>query len=208
VTRLVPLLAQVGILVAVSCALALGYNVVRRDYDRVELGRNYFPKLHRPPVDSGATGTEPGQQTDAQAVVATTEDEGEAKPGKPPAKDHGFQVMTYEQAREMFEGDMYAMGMCVFIDARNEDQYLECHIPGARRLDHYRLDQCLPDLIPVAMGADQVVLYCTGGNCEDSLFAAEDLLEAGVCWDNVWVYEGGIEEWVAKGAPTEEEEAE
>jgi rhodanese-related sulfurtransferase len=48
-----------------------------------------------------------------------------------------------------------------------------------------------------------VVVYCTGGECEDSHFAAELLREAGVPATNLAVYRGGIAEWEAARLPIE-----
>ena len=43
----------------------------------------------------------------------------------------------------------------------------------------------------------------TGGECEDSHFAAQMLQEAGVPADRLAVYTGGISEWEAKRLPIE-----
>jgi rhodanese-related sulfurtransferase len=49
----------------------------------------------------------------------------------------------------------------------------------------------------------KVVVYCSGGECEDSEFAAIMLRDAGVPRDILFVYAGGILEWKATGLPVE-----
>ena len=47
------------------------------------------------------------------------------------------------------------------------------------------------------------MVYCTGGNCEDSEFATLTLKEAGVPQERLSIYVGGMTEWVAEGSPVE-----
>ena len=61
----------------------------------------------------------------------------------------------------------------------------------------------MPTVLPVCLAAQKVVVYCTGGACEDSEFAALMLRDAGVPRENVYVYVGGITEWIANGLPVE-----
>ena len=45
-----------------------------------------------------------------------------------------------------------------------------------------------------------IVIYCQGGNCEDSIFLAEDLVyRHGVDPSIVHIYEPGWEEWQKRG---------
>jgi 3-mercaptopyruvate sulfurtransferase SseA len=48
-----------------------------------------------------------------------------------------------------------------------------------------------------------VVVYCTGGDCEDSRLTAVMLSQAGVDKAKLFVYAGGITEWKAKSMPLE-----
>ena len=91
----------------------------------------------------------------------------------------------------------------IFIDARDDHHYASGHIPGAWQFHHYRAENYLPAVLPVCLTALQVVVYCTGGDCEDSEFAAIMLREAGVPRDALSVYAGGITEWTANGLPVE-----
>jgi rhodanese-related sulfurtransferase len=58
-------------------------------------------------------------------------------------------------------------------------------------------------VLPACQNARSIVVYCTGGNCEDSEFAALSLKEAGVPQERLAVYVGGITEWAAKAWPVE-----
>jgi len=95
-------------------------------------------------------------------------------------------------------------GLIVFIDARNTQHFQEGHIPGAYEFDHYRPEQSLPEVMPVCQTAEQIIVYCTGGDCEDSQFAALFLRDSlGVGKDKIFVYVGGIHEWEAANLPVE-----
>ena len=91
----------------------------------------------------------------------------------------------------------------LLIDARDDQHYEAGHIPGAWQFAHYHPDQYLPSILPACMGAQKVVVYCNGGACEDSEFAAIMLRDAGVPGDNLFVYAGGISEWMTTGQAVE-----
>ena len=91
----------------------------------------------------------------------------------------------------------------VFLDARDEDGYVDDHIRGALLVDHYRQAKYLPAVMPRLMNAENIFVYCSGGDCEDSRFLASSLIyDHGLSSDTVFVYEGGVEEWIVKGKPT------
>ncbi len=55
----------------------------------------------------------------------------------------------------------------------------------------------------MAQIAERVVVYCNGGNCEDSELAASLLRDAGIPAEKLQVYLGGFTEWEAQGMPVE-----
>lgn len=81
----------------------------------------------------------------------------------------------------------------LIIDVRDEDAFLEGHIPGARLIPHDRMDEYTESLQDYK---DQpIVLYCrTGGR---SGKAAETLEAAG--FERVEVMEGGFPDWREAG---------
>ena len=94
----------------------------------------------------------------------------------------------------------------IFVDARNDEHYHEGHIPGALHFDRFRPADHLPQVMPAAQMAEKVIVYCGGGDCEDSKFGALQLLEQGIPPYKVYVYMGGVKEWTARGLPLEQGE--
>lgn len=115
----------------------------------------------------------------------------------------GLQVADHHQAARLFRDPRRDQELIVFVDARDEQHYAAGHVPGAYLFDHYRPETYLPALLPVCLTAETIVIYCTGGNCEDSEFAALTLRDAGVPTDKILIYPGGIAEWQGKGLPIE-----
>ena len=218
------------VLGALASGLALAGNALRQD--GLQITRNYFekPKVNLPPpltpapavpitikvgTQTSADGTGPATETTSPTGATGAPTPG-PEPAPPPAGHqgewqeqprvnpaHGLLAIGYQQALKIYQDPMYLDGLCIFVDARSDAAYGEGHIPGAYQLDHYHLERYLPEVLPAAQRADRIVLYCEGGDCEDSIFAANDLLEQDIEYDHLLIYEGGIEEWERNGAPLE-----
>jgi rhodanese-related sulfurtransferase len=104
---------------------------------------------------------------------------------------------------QWFHDPRYAQGGVVFIDARDEQHYLEGHIPGAYEFDPYHPEKYFATVLPVCQKADLVVAYCNGGDCDDSESAAVLLRDVGIPKPKLFVYGGGITEWTTNGLPIE-----
>lgn len=115
----------------------------------------------------------------------------------------GLQVADHNRAARLFRDPRREQELIVFVDARDAEHYAAGHVPGAYLFDHYRPETYLPAMLPVCLTAETIVIYCTGGNCEDSEFAALTLRDAGVPTDKILIYPGGIAEWQGKGLPIE-----
>jgi len=91
-------------------------------------------------------------------------------------------------------------GAAVVVDARDPDEYVAGHIPGAVNLPY---DAAISDperLEAFDPGGKPVITYCGGGTCEVSLSLANELVfSRGL--SPVAVYMGGFPEWEAKGYP-------
>jgi len=184
-----------AMLVAVlGLALALAANALSPR--GLRLSRNYFPDVGSPPTAvSSATGS---------VVAAATPISAEASNGVAQRlRQRGLQLVSSNEVVELFRDPRYGQGLVVFVDARDDPHYTAGHIPGAWQFHHYRAENYLPTVLPVCLTALQVVVYCSGGDCEDSEFAAVMLREAGVPRDALYVYAGGITEWTAHGLPLE-----
>jgi rhodanese-related sulfurtransferase len=119
-------------------------------------------------------------------------------------RDKGLQVIETAEVSTLFRDPRIQDGLIVFIDARNTQHFQEGHIPGAYEFDHYRPEQYLPSVMPVCQTAEQIIVYCTGGDCEDSQFAAIFLRDSlALPKEKIFVYVGGIHEWEAAGLPVE-----
>jgi rhodanese-related sulfurtransferase len=103
----------------------------------------------------------------------------------------------------LFRDPEYEQELIVFVDARDDQHYEEGHVPGAYQLDRYYPENHLPTVLPACLNATRVVIYCKGGKCEDSYFAAQAFQEAGVPPERLCVYAGGIAEWGAARLPVE-----
>jgi len=90
----------------------------------------------------------------------------------------------------------------LFLDARRSSVYAEGHIPGARTFPVWESDIDARVKALFEEGLDQrapVVVYCSGGNCEDSHMLAEKLYMVG--FDNVLIYKDGFPDWQKRRHP-------
>jgi len=158
------------------------------------LTRNYFPGATKPSprIPSGISttsalgGTNGSQLLSSDGLLARL-------------KAQGLQPLDGPQTVQLFRDPRYEQELIVFIDARDDRHYHEGHIPGAYQFDHYRPEHYLPTVLPACLNAEQIVVYCNGGNCEDSEFAAMTLKDAGVPLARLSVYAGGMAEWATNG---------
>ena len=126
-----------------------------------------------------------------------------SSPGGKPV--HEFQVADLEQMQADLEFFSAPEGDILCLDARAPELYAAAHIPGARLLYHYRADDYVPELLPDLQAAAMIIIYCAGGDCEDSIFLARDLVfKRGIDKEVLWIYEGGMKEWQAEGLAVEE----
>jgi len=70
-------------------------------------------------------------------------------------------------------------------------------------LDNYHPERYLATVYPACQPAQEIIVYCNGGNCEDSKQAAVLLSDAGLPKEKLAVYVGGITEWEANHLPVE-----
>lgn len=191
-----------GLIVALAGLLvALAANQVSRR--GLVLTYDYFPPpppLTNPPVPL----------TNAPAAATTVLASNRATVGSTATNTlaerlqaRGLGLIESNQVFQLFEDSRRAPDVILFVDARDDHLYQEGHIPGAWQLDRYYPQNYLPALLPVCKTAASIVVYCTGGDCEDSEFAAELLRQAGLPPGSLLVYAGGFEEWSAQGRPIE-----
>ena len=91
----------------------------------------------------------------------------------------------------------------LFLDARRTSVYEEGHIAGARPFSVWESD--IDDKVNKLFAergdprdqAKPIVVYCSGGECEDSHMLAQKLW--GIQFNNVYVYKDGFPDWQKHG---------
>lgn len=97
---------------------------------------------------------------------------------------------------------LHAKGDVPFFDARRSSVFREGHISGARPYSVWEAD--VDDKVKAFYGEGHdpnapILVYCSGGDCEDSHLLAQKLFFAG--FNGVLVYKDGFPDWVRRGLP-------
>jgi rhodanese-related sulfurtransferase len=113
-----------------------------------------------------------------------------------PHPDRASVEITTDDAEALFRQGR------LFLDARRTSAYTDGHIPGARSFPVWESD--IADRVKAFFeeGLDQnapIVIYCSGGDCEDSHMLAEKLYMVG--FNNLLVYKDGFPGWQKRGLP-------
>ncbi len=164
----------------------------------LSLTRNYFPATGKP-----AAGLLPGALTNVTGADRGAGGEGDWEIVAARLRGKGLHPIDGVEAAQVFQDGKAGRDLVVFVDARDDRHFEEGHIPGAYQFDRYYPEKHLPAVLAACLSATKIVVYCTGGNCEDSEFAALALRDAGVAEERLLVYAGGIVEWTAKLLPVE-----
>jgi rhodanese-related sulfurtransferase len=178
-------------LVVSMVGAALAFSANRVSPQGLDLTRNYFQEpaagvSSAPPNVSGTNATSPLDLLRQKLEEA------------------GLQLASSNDVQKLFRDPRRAQNLVVFLDARNDEEYAAGHIPGAYQFDYYHPEKYLGTVLPLCNEAEQVVVYCNGGDCEASLHAAMMLgNDAGVSKGKLFVYGGGITEWTEQGQPVE-----
>jgi rhodanese-related sulfurtransferase len=118
-------------------------------------------------------------------------------------REQGLQLLDGPQTRQLYRDPRLPRGLLLFIDARDEELYRAGHIPGAWEFDPYRPEKYFPAVYPLCQAAEQIVIYCQGGDCDDSESAALTLRDVGIATNKLFIYMGGLTEWATNGLPVE-----
>jgi rhodanese-related sulfurtransferase len=159
----------------------------------LKLNRNYFPnKAPAQTTPSTGASVKPSAQATGEDPLADR------------LKAEGLGLVNSNQVAQLLADPRFAMDTLLVIDARDDEHFQKGHIPGAFLLDHYHAEKYLATVLPLAARADQIVVYCHGGEkCEDSEFTAIVLRGAGIPSQKLFIYGGGITEWCANGNQVE-----
>jgi rhodanese-related sulfurtransferase len=184
------------------------------------ISKDYFKLLRSTSVPVTQPG--PGPVSRPATNPASMPETGPAsKPGNVPEsqpvetetdkliKQKGFNPIKYDEVLRLYKSEAENRSNAyLFIDAREEAHFKEGHMPLAWRIDHAKPEETIKSeplniLLP---GAEKIILYCNGGDCEDSLLVAGDLRDAQFDPAKIYVYEGGFTEWAKKKQPVEKGE--
>ena len=190
-----PVLQSIAI-VCIGSAMALICNSAR-SRNSLKLTREYFHVL------DGEKGTEArehggteGSSTERPAIGGTREES--------EALVHPFTTVTLDQVVDLYLSEEFGLGEVVFIDARDHAHFTEAHIPGAIHIDRYNSDKHFSIAESDLDAADVIVVYCGGGECEDSIYLASELVELRkVPIAKIRLFEQGMEAWEGDGLEIE-----
>lgn len=152
-------------------------------------------------LEVGAPSTEPATAA-AQAPSPTTPVPAPASEAS--ASSRSFAPHPNTASVEISTDDAEALHkqQRLFLDARRSTVYADGHIAGARSFPVWESD--IADRVKAFFeeGLDQnapIVIYCSGGDCEDSHMLAEKLYMVG--FNALFVYKDGFPGWQKRGLP-------
>jgi rhodanese-related sulfurtransferase len=206
--------SAIRILVPAAAIIAIGGGIgladLARRHDRILL------KLPEPPplepvkpastgqtpdatTDTAPAGTQPesGTPADQASVPAATGETPTAQPAQaattPAELPKGH--ITISQAWSLYEQQAF------FVDARRKDVYVEGHVANAFRADMASFKSSTPAWVSGLPKDMILVVYCNGGDCDESEHVAKLLYASG--FTAVYIMHDGYPAWKAAGHPVE-----
>ena len=123
----------------------------------------------------------PMQQKVGETSKTTIEEQGPVK----------AKAINYSQVKKLM-----ADPSIMILDARNEHEFAEGHLPNSRNIFALEFEQYIPELI--GMNKDiRIIVYCGGGQCELSHELSNNLI--GLGFKKIYIYLGGWEDWKKNG---------
>lgn len=162
----------------------------------LDLSRNYFPTGTNQAAASARTRQVPAQ-------TAGTNAPSEADELSERLRGKGLQEIKRSQVEALLRDPRARDGRVIFVDARDEDHYSAGHLAGAYELDPYHPEKQLGTVMPACQAAEEIIVYCAGGECEDADTVAILLGENGIPGRKIFVYGGGFNEWDDAHLPLE-----
>lgn len=152
-----------------------------------------------PAPRAASEGTPPA--ADPSSPAQPTQTRPEAQPAPAPDASATFVFtsadklpaghITVEQAHHLYgEG-------AVFVDARRKELYIEGHVPQAFRADMASFRGREPAIVSMVPKDMVIVVYCGGGNCDESEHVAQLLDASG--FKTIYIMHDGFPGWKAAG---------
>jgi len=190
---------QTGLLLALAVACALVSNGLAGPARRLGWGRTPEtaavvppPAVPSAPPPLAPPAPAPNRPKPAKPVAPSVLVRFAPDPARP------IREITPEDARALF------LAKVPFLDARRSVEYAEGHIAGALNVSIW--ESTVDTQITVFEAtvnpgsATPLVLYCSGGECEDSHLLAARLAPLG--YRNLLLYRGGYPDWIRQGHPS------
>ena len=117
-----------------------------------------------------------------------------AEPNDPP-------FLTFSQASALYDDS----GNVIFVDARYAEDYETGHIPGSVLLPFELFDDYWAGVEPRLPKDKKIVTYCSGEDCELSLFLARILRDKG--YPDIAIFYGGALKWQENHMPMDTSKA-
>ena len=212
--RLGSVLIEALAIVGLALVLGTGVHLFRPDRaNRIEWVKKYencftVKKLAAAPDQPPAPPTPPPAppvqplapvepKSPASKAPAVVQEPRPTLPAEATALPEGVQEITVDAAKAEFDAGT------TFIDARRTRQFEQGHIKGARSVSAYEgeLDKRIEALLGEVPQEAPLVVYCTGGDCEDSHQLAKDLKNAG--FKDLRIMKDGIKAWRERKFPME-----
>ncbi|MDQ3283434.1 MAG: rhodanese-like domain-containing protein [Acidobacteriota bacterium] len=165
------------------------------------------PATTTAPAPIATATTTPAKIAATPPPAATTTTTTAAAPPTAPAADPLARFTPHaDKAYVEISGEdaalLHSKGV-LFLDARRTSVYDDGHIAGARPFSVWEadVDEKVNALFNERSDPREqnlpIVIYCTGGACEDSHMLAEKLW--GIQFNNVYVYKDGFPDWQKRG---------
>jgi rhodanese-related sulfurtransferase len=116
-----------------------------------------------------------------------------------------FQPDPTQPIRELSSADAWLLFQTrtPFLDARRHAEYESGHVAGAWNISVWEADADARITEFEARSGTQsttpIVIYCSGGGCEDSHLLASKLIPLG--YRNLWIYQAGYPDWTQHQRP-------
>jgi rhodanese-related sulfurtransferase len=110
----------------------------------------------------------------------------------------GPESIDINEAASYYERQDY-----LFIDARSEADYNQCHIKNAMSLPEHEFDQFIDRFMTQTNPQQKLITYCGSADCQLSVHLAEKLYFMG--FDQVYHLTGGLDAWLDENLPVQQQ---
>jgi rhodanese-related sulfurtransferase len=107
-----------------------------------------------------------------------------------------FDEIDAETVQILMESDT-----AILLDARTPEEFESCHISKAVNLPISQFEGKYSNIADLLADCKTIITYCEGIHCTDSAILAMELHKKG--YQDIFIYKGGIEEWMELGNPLE-----